>query len=266
MTIWKTSHLSAGYNPTEGRIQNLNFELARGERVAILGGERSGSYMLLRVLCGLRPRREGELRVFGEEAPRLEFFDDWEHIFPRSLRTRMGVALERDGLLANVAIREGFETVIRFGGGRLWDVAQVRTRVQAVLELFGIAALSRFRPHQLSLAERRFAALARAALLEPEVYLFEGPSKGLDDRDRERLVYAFDKLVVGRSDQSLIMATEDWALAMRYCPRVVVMEEGRIIFDGIWADMAKGCPQYWESITNSLKRRWELDAPLRAVV
>ncbi len=264
--IWTATHLSAGYNPTEGRIQNITLAIDSGERVAVLGGERSGSYMLLRVLCGLRPRRIGGLSVFGEAVPQLQFFDDWDHIFSRSLRNKLGVALEKDGLLANVSIREGFETVIRFGSMISRQPVDVAFVVDAVLELFGITALGRFRPHQLSLSERRFAALARSALLSPEVFVFEGPSKSLDDRDRERLIYAFDQMFGSNSTKSLLVATEDWAFAMRYCSRAIVMEEGNILFDGQWKDMPKGCPDYWKQIAGSVKRRWELDAPLREVV
>jgi ABC-type multidrug transport system ATPase subunit len=264
--IWKAEHLSAGYNPTEGRVNNINFEFYPGERVAVLGGERSGSYMLLRVLCGLRPRRSGGLSLFGQPVAQLQFYDDWDHIFSRSLRNKLGVALEKDGLLANVSIREGFETVIRFGSHCLKQEVDARASVDHALELFGIGHLARFRPHQLSMSERRFAALARAVLLSPEVYVFEGATKGLDDRDRERLIYAFDKMFLPHPSRSLLVATEDWAFAMRYCPRVIVMDEGEVIFDGPWKLMPKECSTYWQKIAGSVQRRWELDAPLREVI
>lgn len=255
----------AGYNPVEGFVQSVDFSMEAGERVALLGGERSGSSLLLKVLCGLRARRSGLLNVLGEEIAQLQFYDDWDHIFSRETRIRIGVALEREGLLANVTLNEGFKTVQTFGDRPHLSSVNDQKRIDQVLNWFDLQNVSHLRPHHLSSAERRFASLARAALLDPEVFAFEGPTKNLDDGDRQKLFSACDEMFFDKR-KSLLAVTEDWSFAMRYCTRVIVMEDGKKMFDGSWQDLPHGMPSYWQKVSASLKRRWELDAPLREVV
>lgn len=264
--VWSLKELHAGFNPVEGHVNGVSLEIQKGERVALLGSQRSGASMLVRVMCGLRPRTSGDLSVFEETVMQTPFYDDWDHIFTKSQRLRMGVSLEKEGLLGNVTIKEGLKTVLRFGSQKVWSDEESRNRLNELLKLFSLENVLDFRPHHLSLAERRFSSFVRAALLDPEVYVIEGPTKGLGDFDKEKFYFACDKLFFSQSKPTLFVATEDLSFARRYCERVMLLEGGKILFDGSWLELQKQQPDYWSGVMSSIRFRDELESPLRNVV
>jgi len=256
--IWSCKKLDAGYNSVEGLLKKVDLEIFQGERVAVFGGECSGVPLLLKVFAGLRPFRGGEFSVFGSSLKLIKFYEDWDHLLSRDKRVKMGVALEQEGLLANVSLKEGLETVLRFGFAEEVESQSPSKMVEDVLKKFDLIEFQHLRPHQLSSSQRRFASIARATLLNPQTYLFEGVSKNVEDRDRELLFSHLEK-VFTQKEKTLVLGTEDWSLAMRFCHRVVVFELGSVVFDGTWAELKKSNIEYWKKIsqTYSKKQVWD---------
>jgi ABC-type multidrug transport system ATPase subunit len=231
--VWRLRDVAAGFAEAEGRLEGLNLEIRQGEQVALLGSETSGKTLLFRVLACLRPYRSGSFELFGQELPLLPYFADWDQILSNSLRRRLGVLLERDGLLSNVTVREGLELLFRFKNGDHTAKHRegARLMVQKIGERFGIQDTLEKRPYLLTAAQRRLAGMARAFLSKPSVVLLENPSLGFGDLERERLGTALD-FIHANASRTMIISTDDVRLALRYCPRWIVMENGRIVFDG----------------------------------
>lgn len=256
--IWTCKKLDAGFNPVEGLLKKVDLEVRSGERVAVLGSECSGVPLLLKVLSGLRPYRGGVFEVLGTKLDLIKFYEDWDHLLTREQRIKFGVALEEEGLLANVSLKEGLETVLRFGFVEERDSNLPSEMVKQVLGDFDLKGYQDLRPHQLSSTQRRFASLARATLLDPDIYLFEGVSKNVEDRDRELLFVHLERILKNKN-KTMLLATEDWSLAMKFCERVLVFENGHKVFDGTWSDLKKSDSDYWKKIIKAYdkKKSWD---------
>jgi len=189
--------------------------------------------LLVRVLAGLRPMRDGKMRVFGDEVHKLPWYGDWDQIFTRHMRKKIGVSLEQEGLLSNVSVREGLELLFRFKYGDHNEKLRKGSHqvVDNLVEKFGIREAVDKRPYLLSAAEKRLAGLARAFLVKPSVVVLENPSQSVGDLSRERLLAAL-RLIIESKDRTVIMSTDDWAIAHYFCTRWIVMDAGRVAFDG----------------------------------
>jgi len=259
--IWQCDNIGAGFSAHEGVIKGLNLSVNAGEKIALLGTAQSGKALLLRCLVGLRPVREGTFKVFGNEMKKLDYFEDWENIMPQSLRRRIGVCLEVEGLLSNVSVREGMELLFRFKYGD--HSAKLREGAKKIVDQtcahFGLGASIHKRPNLLTSAERRLAGIARAFLSKPHVIVLENPSQNVGDLHRETLWRALD-FVAADAGRTAIFSTEDWSLAYRYCPRWIVMEDGKFVFDGSPREFLRGDHE----LVKGLRRLREIEASHRA--
>jgi ABC-type multidrug transport system ATPase subunit len=231
--VWEVEDVSAGFGVMEGKIEGITLRIEEGEKIAFLGHERSGRALLLRVLGGLRPLRGGRMNVLGEEIKKLAWWGDWDNLFSRNVRKKLGISLEQEGLLSNVSVREGLELLFRFKYGDHSEKLRKGAQqvVASLVVKFGLSDCVDKRPYLLSAAERRLASLARAFLVKPSVILLENPSQSVGDLARERLCDALRTIIEAR-ERTVVMSTDDWAIAHQFCERWIVMEEGKIAFDG----------------------------------
>ena len=231
--LWDAENMGAGFSDMEGVIQDITLKIRTGERVAILGHEKSGRSLLLRVLSGLRPIRSGRLKILEEELKILPFWADWDEILPPEKRRKMGVCLEREGLLSNVTAREGLELLFRFKYGdhnqKLRDGA--KRVVNQLAERFGITEILDKRPHSLTSAEKRLVGLSRAFLSKPSILVLENPSENIGNMNRQRFLGVMEE-ICSQQERTLLVSTDDWPLAKKFCPRWLVMHEGSLVFDG----------------------------------
>lgn len=238
--VWKLSNVRAGFSEAEDRIDDVSFTINRGERVAFLGDDRSGRKQLLKVMCGLRPLRGGSMNVLGYESGAENYYRDWDDLLPRSIKSKLGVSLELDGLLSNVTIREGFELLFRFRYGdhsaRLQQGA-IKV-VDQLCNEFDLASFMHKRPVQLSLSERKIASIARAFLARPRYMLLENPSEAVGQFSLVKL-WSILGHVFENSERTVVLSTEDFRLAMKYCPRWIVFDQGRVVFDGLKEEFLK---------------------------
>ncbi len=239
--IWKLSGLGSAAGPGELEIQDANLEIKQGDRVAILCEKPSTRSLLLRILAGLRPVRIGSLEIFERKTRKLEFFEDWDQIFQRSVRQKLGVCLEIEGLVSNVSVREGMELLYRFKSGHESGRSrtQVAEQVQKTCDLFEISNIQEKRPFMLTTSERRLAGIARAWVSEPETLLLEEPTRGLNEKYRKILWRVFQN-ILSSPEQTLVASTDDWIFAHAFCTRWIVFENSRIVFDGKPSDFFKG--------------------------
>src|SRR5690606_33275113 len=139
--------------------------------------------ILLRTMCGLRPLREGRMFVLDHISDKESYMKDWDDLLPRSIRAKIGVSLEVDGLLINVSVQEGMEMLFRFRFGdhsvRLREGA--RKAVESLGAKFGISDIMGRRPVELTSSERKLGSLARSFLARPSMLLLEDPSHGVGE-------------------------------------------------------------------------------------
>lgn len=183
-------------------------------RVAVIGANGSGKSTLLRLLNGLVAPSSGSVAVHG-----LDTVHD-----ARAVRQRVGfVFTDPLSQLVMPTGREDVELSLRRRHPRR---AERATAAQEVLDRFGLGPLADQSVHELSGGERQLMALAAVLAVGPEVLVLDEPSTLLDLRNRELL-----RRTLASLDEQVILSTHDLELAAD-ADRVLVVEDGRIAFDG----------------------------------
>lgn len=190
-------------------------EVAPGEAVVLLGPSGAGKTTLLRATAGFLPLQGGEIRFDGAPYDRLP---------PE--RRRFGFVPPDLGLFAHRRVRGNVAYPLELRGAQ--DSA-VRTR--RWLERFDLSALADRYPNELSSGERQRVAIARALAAEPRALLWDEPLGALDVESRETLVGALRELLDAERIP-LLLVTHDASTAFALASRLVVLEGGRVRFDG----------------------------------
>lgn len=201
----------------EGHVlEEVSFALKDGERAALIGANGAGKSTLLLTLLGILELHSGSVDVDGERLDKTRL---------PLIRRKLGLLFQNpDDQLFMPTVRED----VSFGPrnyGR--PAAEADSAALAILERLEIAHLKDRMPHKLSGGEKRLAALASVLVLEPRLLLMDEPSAFLDPRARRRLIAVLDTL-----PQAFIIATHDLDLALRLCPRCLLLSHGRLMADG----------------------------------
>ena len=193
-------------------LDGIDLTVSHGERVALLGPNGAGKTTFMLHLNGLL-RGEGGLEVAGLEVGR-----DGLH----ELRARVGLVFQDpDDQLFMPTVEED----VGFGPLNLGlDRAEVDLRVRDALAAVRMGDRARRGPHELSMGERRRAAIATVLAMGPRLLVLDEPSASLDPRSRRELVE-----ILAAFDQTMLVTTHDLPLAAQLCERAVVLAEGRVV-------------------------------------
>ncbi|HST11267.1 MAG TPA: ATP-binding cassette domain-containing protein [Terriglobales bacterium] len=202
--------------PNKVLVTDVDFEVRKGETVAIVGPSGSGKSSLLRLLNRLDEPTAGT--VFLDRV-------DYREIAPRELRRRVGMVLQRPFLFPGTVADN-----LRFGprqrGVNLTD-AVVEELLAGVL-LSGFAARG---VANLSGGEAQRVSFARTLANSPEVFLLDEPTSALDE-DAKREVEAVIQRIGREQGIPCVLVTHDGAQAMRLAERALLLEGGRVVRSG----------------------------------
>ncbi len=197
-------------------LQGLSFRITHGEAVAIIGCNGAGKSTLLLHLNGFLTPTRGEVRI-----------GDVPLTAPTLAAARRAVGLVFQDPDDQLFMPTVFEDVA-FGPLNLGlPAAEVESCVSAALERVGMAHLRERPPHKLSAGEKRAVAIATVLAMSPEVLVMDEPTSNLDPRARRRLIQLLQGFAHTR-----IIATHDLEMVVELCPRVLVLDGGRIVADG----------------------------------
>jgi len=210
---------------TSVHLCGLDFVVAAGERVVVLGPNGCGKSTLLYHILGLLAPEEGEVRVFGVD-PSRQF---------SKIRERVGVLLQdADEQIIAPTVWDDVSFSPRNYG---YTSAEVHRKVAHVLERMGIAHLKHKVCHYLSGGEKRKVALAGALVLEPELLVLDEPFEGLDPASRVDLMNLLNDLHARRG-VSMVLATHDVNAVTAMADRVyLLLRGGEIVAQGPPADI-----------------------------
>jgi phospholipid/cholesterol/gamma-HCH transport system ATP-binding protein len=154
-------------------FEDLEFSLAKGEALFIVGGSGSGKSLLLRICAGLIFPDTGRVTLGGmdlQAAAKKEV---------QELRARIGFVFQDSALISNMAIYDNIAHPLRYH--KKCTEKEVQARVEEKMGLFGVDRTVDWSiPAMLSLEMRKRAALARAFILDPEFLLLDQPTSGLE--------------------------------------------------------------------------------------
>jgi|AMFO01.1.fsa_nt_gi ABC-type Mn/Zn transport systems, ATPase component len=204
-------------------LQDLNFDVHRGEFVAILGPNGAGKTTLIRLILGILRPTSGELTVLGHPPHRM----------PRSLRRRIGYVPQL--LALDLSVPVTVEEVVRMGRyvhagwtGRLGSAD--REAVRRALARVGLEGLERRMLRELSGGQRQRVFLARALATEPELLVLDEPTTSLDPSMTEGLYDLLQELRKSL-DLTVILVSHDVGIVMERADTVACLS-GRLVAHG----------------------------------
>jgi len=210
-------------------FQDLNLRLSRGEALFVVGGSGSGKSLLLRICAGLIYPDQGSVTLGGVD---LKTTSKGE---VQDLRARIGFVFQDSALISNMAIYDNIALPLRYH--KKWTEAEMRTRVEEKLDLFGVdRSLDWSIPALLSLEMRKRAALARALVLEPEYLLLDQPTDGLE-REIAQGLSQIIREYRRRTGASLLEVGSEYPHRGDYTDRIGLLEDGHIIAEGTVVEM-----------------------------
>lgn len=214
--------LSHRYADGRQALADISFEVCENECLAIVGPNGAGKTTLFLRLCGILPGPLGQANVMG-----LDPADPSER---KELPKRVGIVFQNpDDQLFSPTVLED----VAFGPLNLGlSPEEVQERVRESLEIVGLSVAAGRTPFQLSGGEKRRAALAGVLAMQPKVLLLDEPTMFLDPRSRREFIH-----LIGQLPGTKLIATHDLDLVLDCCPRVILLDGGRLIIDGPTEDI-----------------------------
>ncbi len=220
VNVVQVRDLSFSYPDGNQALRNVSFKLCEGDKVALVGPNGAGKSTLMLHLIGIL-RGRGEVEVGGM----LLTTDNLPVI-----RSKVGLVFQNpDDQLFSPTVFED----VAFGPLHMGlPEEEVRVRVSEALEMVHMAGYRDRLCHHLSVGEKKRIAIATVLSMRPDILVLDEPSAGLDPRARRALIKLLREMHI-----SMLVSTHDMALVKDLLPRTIVMDEGRIVADGLTAEI-----------------------------
>jgi putative spermidine/putrescine transport system ATP-binding protein len=194
-------------------VERFNLTVGDGELVCLLGPSGSGKSTLLRMVGGFETPTSGTVRIDDQDVTRTP---------PE--RRPTGMVFQSHALWTHMNVFRNLAFGLRL---RRLPKAEIRARVEAVLEQVGLAGFGDRMTHQLSGGQQQRVALARSLVLQPKILLLDEPFASLDQHLRERLREEVRDLQQ-RLGITMLFVTHGQDEALALADRIVVLRDGRV--------------------------------------
>ena len=203
-------------------LRGIDLEVHQGEVLTIIGPSGSGKSTLLRCVNLLEPLQSGRIFFEGEEITR-------RGTDLSSVRQRIGMVFQQFNLFPHLTVMDNLTLATRRIRRR--PRAEAERRATELLTRVGLAEKAEQHPHQLSGGQQQRVAIARALMMEPSVMLFDEVTSALDpELVGEVLIVMRD---LARDGMTMLVVTHEMQFAREVGDRLVFMDEGRIVEQGV---------------------------------
>jgi putative ABC transport system ATP-binding protein len=217
------SHVSKTVSDASGPLsilRDIDFSVAAGESVAILGASGSGKSTLLSIMAGLDTPSQGHVSLAGQDI--FEMTEDQRAAWRGQ---HLGFVFQNFQLMGHLTALENVMLPLELAGTQ-----NAANLAKSILTQVGLSERLRHFPKVLSGGEQQRVALARAFVVEPQLLLADEPTGSLDAQTGESIMDLMLSMNKARNT-TLILVTHDQKLAQR-CDRTLTMEAGRLISHG----------------------------------
>lgn len=221
-------------------LNNVSFDINKGEFVAIMGPSGAGKSTLLNVLATIDQANSGVVEMNGQNLLEMN-----EAELADFRRDHLGFIFQDYNLLDSLTVRENILLPLAI---KKLPTSEIHTRVNRIATMFGIESLLDKYPYQISGGQKQRTAAARALITNPTLIFADEPTGALDSKSATDLLESMSKLNESH-DATIMMVTHD-AYAASFCERVLYIKDGQFakeIFKG-----TKSRKQFFEFILQEL--------------
>ena len=208
---------------TRSVLREITFRIEGKERVAILGGSGEGKTTALRLILGLLSPDSGRILIDGEDVT------DKSEDELREMRVKFSIVFQDGALFDSLSVKENVAFCLR--EYTRMSEEEIDAKVRSLLARVGMENAMDLMPEELSGGmQRRVAIMRSLAAFEPEMFLYDEPVSGLDPVNAGIIYRLMTEL--SEEGKGFIMVTHEVPAAARVSDRFLLLEKGRLIFDG----------------------------------
>lgn len=206
------------YQENKVILSQVNLEVKQGEFIYIIGKTGTGKSSLMKTLYADLPLTVGEGHIVEYDLVGLK-----EKDIP-FLRRKIGMVFQDFKLLPDRTVNQNMLFVLKATG---WtNENEMQEKIDEVLDKVGMKGFANKMPHQLSGGEQQRIAIARALLNDPELILADEPTGNLDPQTSAEVLEVLKN--INKLGKTIIMATHDYALLLKYPSKTLKCEDGAI--------------------------------------
>jgi len=197
-------------------LNNINFQIFKGEKIALVGPSGSGKSSLLMVLAGLEKPSDGKINVLSKDLSELN-----ENEITKFRGKNIGIIFQEFHLIPTMSALENVSLPLEIHGNK--DAIK---KAKNMLREVNLSHRQDHYPSQLSGGEQQRVAIARAMIIEPKILLADEPTGNLDTKNGQNITNLIFQLQK-KNNTSLLLVTHDINLAKK-CERIVSIKDGKI--------------------------------------
>ncbi|MEI8346692.1 MAG: ATP-binding cassette domain-containing protein [Pseudomonadota bacterium] len=203
-------------------LQDISFNLYKGETLGLLGGSGSGKSVLLRTLIQLENIDGGEIWYHGKK------INDLTENQLISIRMQISYSFQSGALFDSYTVFENLAFPL-YEHTKLSDNA-IEAKVKESLKMIELEGKENTMPSDLSGGMQKRVGMARAMIMNPDIILYDEPTAGLDPSNTQNVVKIIKK--IKDHGNTSILVTHDMPVAMELCDRIILLHHGHITFTG----------------------------------
>lgn len=210
------------YDTGTKALKGVSMRIDDGEFVFLVGPSGSGKSTIIKLISGELHPTAGFVEVNGYHLEKIK-----KSTIPHMRRT-VGVVFQDFRLIENKTVYENVAFAMRVIGARN---REIRKRVPYVLELVGLESKARRHPSELSGGEQQRVAIARAIVNNPSMIIADEPTGNLDPARSFEIMLLLEE--INNLGTTVLVVTHEKELVERFTKRVVAIDEGRVVSDGM---------------------------------
>src|SRR5919108_4424896 len=204
-------------------INDISFNIERGETLVIMGGSGCGKSTLLRHVIGSMKPTSGSVKIFGQEITGMNEREI------ANVRRRFGMLFQSGALLASLTVGENVALPLQQHTDKSAD--EIEEIVEQKLQMAGLSGFEDLKPAEISGGMKKRVGLARALALDPELLFSDEPTSGLDPI----MTAVVDELTLNLtkgSHMTAVVVSHDMTSAFRIATRMIMLGRGSIVAEG----------------------------------